>query len=253
MGLGCGMNCCRLLLFVFNFVFWLLGMVVLGIGIWSRIEGNEPWDSFIKGNPQLTAANMMIAAGVIVTLIGFLGCCGAIKKSQCMLISYAVLIFLIFALELAAGIYAYTKRDVIKAEMEKGFNDAIKLSYGGPLEADKVLTTAVDEFQKQFNCCGSKAPDDWKQSKWYKDQKTKLHSVPESCCKTPEKDCNKDPNTGKIFTEGCVPQVEKTIKSTLSHMAKITAVAIAIAIIQLLGIVFACCLSNAIKDDVRQR
>ena len=40
--MGCATSFVRGLFFAFNFVFWVLGLVVLGIGIYSRIE-TDTW------------------------------------------------------------------------------------------------------------------------------------------------------------------------------------------------------------------
>ena len=66
-----------------------MGLAVLGVGIWSLVDGGS-WDSLVANASVLSAANLMIASGVIVTIIGFLGCCGAIKKNQCMLVSVRI-------------------------------------------------------------------------------------------------------------------------------------------------------------------
>ena len=68
--------------------FQLLGIAILSVGIWSRIDGS--WISPVGDHVIENAANMMIASGIIVIIIGFLGCCGAVRKSQCMLISVRV-------------------------------------------------------------------------------------------------------------------------------------------------------------------
>merc|ERR1711959_389276 len=99
--MGCATNVVRGLFFVFNFVFWVLGIVVLGIGIYSRIE-TDTWKDLINSETIFETANLLISAGVIVAVIGFLGCCGAIKKWQWMLVVYSVLVLVIFTLEIVA-------------------------------------------------------------------------------------------------------------------------------------------------------
>jgi len=214
------------------------------------VEGAS-WESLVKDGVVLNAANLMIASGVFVAIIGFLGCCGAIKKSECMLLSYAILIFLIFILEIAAGIYTYTKKESVQEDLEEHIKTAIKESYKGVSKADIALTKAVDWFQLNVECCGTTRPDDWKESKWYHETKDKNKEVPESCCIKKNKDCNKGTITNlrknkKIFTEGCVPAGKNFVKN---HMWKVAGVAIGIAVIQLFGIIFAICLCKAIRQN----
>jgi len=250
MGLGCGFNCLKILLFVFNFIFWLLGVAVLAVGIWSRVDTGT-WETLLEDSTILNAANLMIAAGVIVAIIGFLGCCGAIKKSRCMLISYAVLIFLIFVLEIAAGIYTYTKKDSVQKNLEKHINTAITNSYGGVSKSNEALTKSVDWFQENVKCCGITKPGDWFGSHWYKNSNQTAKQVPESCCIEKKTNCNSGTlialkSAKKIYTKGCVEAGKIFVKD---HLWKIGGAAIGIGVIQLFGIVFALCLCKAIGDE----
>lgn len=249
MGLGCGMNCLKILLFAFNFIFWLLGVALLAVGIWSRVDTGT-WDTLLEDSTILNAANMMIAAGVIVAVIGFLGCCGAMKKSKCMLVSYAVLIFLIFILEIAAGIFTYTKKDAVQQKLSTHLEKAVNNSYGGATESDKALTKSVDWFQQNVKCCGTNAPGDWKKTAWY-NKSDKSKNVPQSCCIEEKSGCNSGTvvsllSAKKIYSSGCVAAGKQFAKD---HMWKIGGAAIGIGVIQLFGIVFAICLCKAIGDE----
>ena len=57
---------------------------MLGVGIWSRVEAKD-YDSFLGSGGLTSAANIMIAAGVFVMIVGFFGCCGALKESKWLL------------------------------------------------------------------------------------------------------------------------------------------------------------------------
>ena len=50
------------------------------------------------------AAIFLICVGVIVFIIAFLGCCGAIKEHYCMVTTFAVFMVIIFILEIVAGV-----------------------------------------------------------------------------------------------------------------------------------------------------
>lgn len=58
----------------------------MGVGIYSRVQVGK-WDDIVDDSTVPSAANLMIIAGVLVMLIGFLGCCGAWRQSKCLLIS----------------------------------------------------------------------------------------------------------------------------------------------------------------------
>lgn len=248
--MDCEMKCVKMLLFVFNFLFWALGIVLLVVGITSRTSAGS-WKELMEESLILNAANILIAAGAIVALIGFLGCCGAMKESRCLLLSFAISIILIFILQLAGGIYAYTKKDSIQSELGKGL-DLIVNDYGkNSKTAEKEFNKAVDWFQQNVKCCGVSEPQSWenKQSYWVKD--LKKTGVPDSCCIKEAKDCGKAPvstllSQKKIFPKGCLPTGKQYAKDKIFLVG---GVLIGIGVIQLLGILFSCCLSRAIAAD----
>jgi len=183
----------------------------------------------------LNAANILIAAGVIVALIGFLGCCGALKKNKCMLLSFAICIVLIFILQLAGGIYAYTKSDALQKDLAMGLDQMWKQYGNTNTTADKEFTEAVDWFQENVKCCGVNGPGDWSKA-------TYVNSPPGSCCKT--KGCK--PDSKSVYQQGCLDKGKEYVKS---QIFKVGGVLIGIGVIQLLGIIFSCCLSRAIDAD----
>lgn len=251
--LSCGMKCLKYLLFAFNFIIWVCGIAVLGVGIYSRVKVSD-WDTIIDDSTVPNAANLMIAAGVFVMILGFLGCCGAVKENKCMLISYAIALILIFIIEIAAGIYAYTKKDDVVDALKKGLQKAVNISYSEETTADKALREAVDWFQENLECCGADTPAEWLGSNWFKEQnKTSDIRVPKTCCVDQSKaDCNYGSSISqlimdsKIHKKGCVAQGEKYVKD---HMAEIGGVGVGIAFVQFLGILFAILLCRALSYE----
>jgi len=249
--MGCGTKVVQILFFIFNFLFFLLGCAVLGVGIYSRVE-NDTWRDLIDSNTIVLAANLLIAAGVIVALIGFFGCCGAIKRWNWMLILYAVIVILIFILEIAAGIYAYTKKDTIEASLTKTVKAGINANYGKTDTASKAFTASLDWFQKKLKCCGASGPTDWSNSAWYKSGTGITRPwVPTSCCVTFSATCNTDRTFGsaKYFQLGCVAEGKKFAKNTLWLIG---GVGVGIAVVELLGIVFSLLLCKSYKDEKAQ-
>ncbi|KAM3836186.1 tetraspanin-8-like, partial [Diretmus argenteus] len=97
------------------------GCIILAVSIYLKVkkDGNKITSEAIPG------IDLMIAIGVIIMLLGFLGCCGAIWENRCLLLLFFISLLVIFILLLAAGILG-----------------------------------AVDE--KKLKCCGLvKGPEDW--------------------------------------------------------------------------------------------
>nr|XP_020468947.1 CD9 antigen-like isoform X3 [Monopterus albus] len=79
--------CVKYALFIFNFICWLAGSGVLAVGLWLRFDSRTSGLMDVQDSPSVfvTGVYILIAAGALMMIVGFLGCCGAIKESPCML------------------------------------------------------------------------------------------------------------------------------------------------------------------------
>lgn len=72
----------------------LAGAVILGVGIWVRVDSSSLLGILesVKDAPaqlsHLTSIGyLLIGVGAFLLIIGFLGCCGAVRESRCMLLT----------------------------------------------------------------------------------------------------------------------------------------------------------------------
>ncbi|KAI9526320.1 hypothetical protein NQZ68_040403 [Dissostichus eleginoides] len=62
------------------------GCGILGVGVWLSVtQGN--FATLSSSLPSLSAANLLIAVGTIIMVIGCLGCVGAVKESRPVLLT----------------------------------------------------------------------------------------------------------------------------------------------------------------------
>lgn len=62
------------------------GCGILGVGVWLSVtQGN--FATLSSSLPSLSAANLLIAVGTIIMVIGCLGCVGAVKESRPLLLT----------------------------------------------------------------------------------------------------------------------------------------------------------------------
>lgn len=86
--LSCGAKCLKLLLLVFNTVFWFSGLLLFSLGIFVLIEDERSlqYKLFTSGTAgyalQQYLAMVFIGIGVAILVIGFCGCCGALMDSR---------------------------------------------------------------------------------------------------------------------------------------------------------------------------
>lgn len=145
-----GMKCVKYLLFVFNFIFWLMGSLVLAVGLWLRFDpktvsllsGDKAPDTFFIG------VYILIGAGSLVMLVGFFGCCGAVRESQCLLGSFFACLLIIFGAEVAAGVFGFLNKDKIIEDVQNFYTTTYN---------ENSNSTSIVSYQNVLNCCGTRA------------------------------------------------------------------------------------------------
>ncbi|XP_076848499.1 CD151 antigen-like [Brachyhypopomus gauderio] len=241
----CGTVCLKYLLFTFNFLFWLAGGAVMAVGIWTLTEKSD-YISLLSSRIYAVSAYILVLAGVIVMVTGVLGCCATFKEQRRLLRVYFVLLLCIFLLEILAGVLAYIYYQQLNEELKNNLKNTMVQHYRQP-DQDHV-TKAVDKLQQEFKCCGSKNYTDWTESLWIRSSEATGRKVPDSCCKTPTNLCGKRDHPSNIYKVegGCIAKLENFI---LDHLKIIGAVGVGIASVQIVGMVFTCCLYRSLKAE----
>lgn len=237
-------KCIKYLLFAFNLLFALTGLILIVTG--SVIQGVYSQYLDFLGSKVLNAPVLLIAVGCLIFVITFFGCCGAIKESHCMTLTFAVLLAVIFLIEVGAGIGAYSARKDVRGtlerHMERGLQNYGRKEYRGVTETWNVV-------QHELKCCGAQEYRDWVNTTFSSTD----GSVPDSCCLSDIEGCGHDIlNMSKeqapmiIYPNGCLEKLQDII---VTNIATIGGVGIGIAMLQFVGIVFACILARTIKKE----
>ncbi|XP_076861023.1 CD9 molecule b isoform X2 [Brachyhypopomus gauderio] len=154
MGLGGGLSFLKYMVFAFNFLFWLAGTALLAIALWLRFDKSTSDIFQISGSPStfLTGVYILIVAAALMMVVGFLGCCGAIRESPLMLGLFFVFLFIIFIGEVAAGIWALSNKDKIVKDVKDFYTETYKNYQTSKQEA---LKEALRVIQYSLQCCGT--------------------------------------------------------------------------------------------------
>lgn len=232
---GCSMHLVKYLIFFFNFIFFLSGLALIIIGAMIR---SDYGDYFSYADSKFATAEIfIIVIGIIVFMIGFFGCCGALKENYCMICFFAVLLSIIFILEIAAGIVGYQYRRKVEKVANSGLDRAIT-NYNKQKGAKQLL----DWAQSLLKCCGKTGPRDYDH---------RVANATRSICGPPGQgvsschmgdDCKK----GLLYQAGCKSKLVSFVKK---NMYILGGVAVGVAFIQVFGVILACCLMRAIKRD----
>lgn len=233
MNLSGGSTCIKYLLFIFNFVFVVTGIVLLIVG--AVIQGLYKEYSFLLDDRFFSAPALLIAVGAIVFIVSFFGCCGAVKENHCMILTFSILLLLVFILELSGGIAGYVLRDSARDFLSRELNERMH-SYGS-----KESQEFWYMMQRSMECCGTNNYTDWKDV-FHND------SLPLSCCEQSHfalgvDYCN---TTSVVHTKGCLQEFGRFV---MNHAAVLGGAGVGIAFIQLLGVVLACLLARHIRTN----
>ncbi|XP_038551376.1 tetraspanin-2a [Micropterus salmoides] len=150
-----GMKCVKYLLFVFNFIFWLSGLFVLAVGLWLRFDPETVELLTGDGAPNtfFIAVYILLGAGGLMMIVGFFGCFGAVRESQCLLASFFACLLIIFGAEIAAGVFGFMNKEQIVEEVQKFYSSSIA-------DVSNSNATAIASiYHKTLNCCGGSTSD----------------------------------------------------------------------------------------------
>ncbi|CAH0556035.1 unnamed protein product [Brassicogethes aeneus] len=122
---SCSLSFIKLLLFVFNIVFCIIGIAFIGVGAYILTSLKDVKTFLDTG--IIHSSGILIATGVIIFVISFFGCCGAKRESRCMLNTFIAFLVAVIILEIAVGVmaalYKQNFKDAFKDAMTKSIQD----------------------------------------------------------------------------------------------------------------------------------
>ncbi|PAA61756.1 hypothetical protein BOX15_Mlig032479g1 [Macrostomum lignano] len=302
--MGCSTSLAKMILFIFNVAFFIFGIASLGLGIWVAVNKNDLFrfinlvdsqvteganqgdiSSVANQSGAVTAAGyVLIGLGLFTLLVGFCGCCGAMKESKCLLMIYAGLVGLVLVLEITAAIMAAVFQSHVHNSAEKGMlrvqnrffvamPDYLRMQ--GTNGANALATFLINYVQLMFECCGARTIGDIaNSSSWTASNRTfagKELKVPLTCCRLREnrKNAVMDPRynwtnfADDLQDSGCPYKpvggngglnnatcYNSLLEYVSQYSKPIIIICVGIGLFEILGILFACCLIKAIENDV---
>ncbi|VDM09443.1 unnamed protein product [Wuchereria bancrofti] len=256
-------SCCvKYTIFGFNVLFWIIGFALLAVGVWAHFEKNSAYSHLNKASRfYLDPAIFLIFAGGLIFLIGFSGCVGALRENTCFLALYSTIIGLLLLAEMALIVLVFASKDWITQEFFTRLDDTVIM-----YRDDPDLQALIDWVQIYFKCCGMRSPNDWDMNIYFNKSSQQFSSpeaggVPYSCCKKMRGldggpinfFCGhgarlfKEGLSDTIHSEGCTPKIENYLSQNMTYVA---IAVVLVAVIQILGILFA---QNLRSDIFAQR
>ncbi|KAL3061601.1 hypothetical protein OYC64_009708 [Pagothenia borchgrevinki] len=219
-----GEMCIKYLMFAFNLVFWLAGTAVFTIGLWLRLDPQTKglFEETDSPNVFYTGVYILIAAGALMMVVGFLGCCGAIQESPCMLGMFFFFLLIIFAIEVAAGIWVFSNQSKVVNDITASYMQTYN-KFKIP-NSDKRLRDTLRMIQTGLNCCG-----------------------PTGTVEEADKDtCPQGELLEELITKSCPDAIDEVFDSKL-HI--IGGAGITIGVVMVFGMIFSMLLCCAIRKS----
>ncbi|KAF7644943.1 hypothetical protein LDENG_00213270 [Lucifuga dentata] len=247
MGKGC-MTATKYFLFLFNLIFFLLGVVIMGFGLWLLLD-NQSFIVILNNSTAVkVACYILIGVGAFSMVMGVLGCLGAIYEVRCLLGLYFTCLLLILLAQIAAGALIYFQKDVLNEEMSKIVTKVLD-DYPG-----KNTTTeqAWDFIQRTMACCGWNGRMDWSGNMVIINSSQLI--FPCSCQNFSLATGNSSDNgfcealtpDWPVYDTGCAASVESWL---LTNIGVILGVCLGVAVIELLGMILSICLCRSIRTE----
>lgn len=217
-------------MFFFNGIIFLAGAGILAVGIWVKVDSGSIF-SFLEKIPNapselaqvLNVGYLLIALGGLLVIIGFLGCCGAMRESKCMLLLFFIIVLLIFLAEVAGAIVLLVLKPLVDSLFVKlGIVAAqnIKEDYG----SNPDITGLWDTTMSTLKCCGFNNYTDFTNSSYHQSK-----GYPPICCQYGGAPCSYTRNS-TVPVSGCFTRIKELIED---NSVVIIGVALGIAALEL--------------------
>jgi len=251
------------LLFMINLIFWITGLCITALAVWLL---SDPSFYISMAQDELsykTGLFIFLGIGILLFIIGFLGCCGALRESKVMLVLFFCILLLLMVIEISAAAWTYANINELEEIVKDSVEETIRNEYGQV----SARTVAFDAIQEGLACCGSDGPTDWEVSAYnnqtekalYISASSKPYRIPTSCCnaEAPAVDCTAatlvHPTLSispVINQSGCKDKLLELL-SEYVHLSII--VGVVIGIIQGVGLLFALILCCGIQRQTRYK
>lgn len=266
--------CLKYLMVVFNLLYWLLGVSVIVVAVICLTHGDEYLVHQGGGEADvqefLIAIYALFAIGSFLVILGFLGCCGAIRESPCMLCTFFVLMVCVIVVEVGGGAQVWSQSEPIRESIKKQLSFVIQEEYS-PTDTNSFFNKRIDQLQSTFKCCGIIGASDWANSKYngitgprsflgnvvgVVPEAIGAYRVPPSCCESKDTlvcDAARQIQffgaaTKALHSNGCL----SVLLGGLTQYATLAGGVVAAAVgLQIIGLIFTLLLCCAARRDLK--
>ncbi|XP_056144412.1 tetraspanin-10 [Lampris incognitus] len=168
----------KYVLFLLNLLFTVLGLLVLGLGLWGLIS-KESFAQEKIGSIGTDPMLIFVTLGFMLTVLCLSGCVGTLRENCCLLRLFSATVLVLITVQVLTAIIAYSLQGQIEGYLRSGMLTAM-VRYQDDLD----LRFITDEIQSGLQCCGADNYRDWEINIYYNCSAPGVLacSVPATCC-----------------------------------------------------------------------
>nr|XP_057905784.1 tetraspanin-10 [Doryrhamphus excisus] len=171
----------KYLLVLSNLLFSVMGLLVLGLGVWGLITKESLAQERI-GSIGTDPMLLLVTAGLLLTFLCLSGCVGALRENGCLLKVFSATLLVLITAQVLALLVVYNVQVQIENVLRLGMLAAV-----AGYQDDLDLRFITDEIQSNLQCCGADTYRDWEINIYYNCSAPGVLAcgVPATCCLYP--------------------------------------------------------------------
>lgn len=239
MGKGC-VTATKYFLFLFNLLFLLFGIVIMGFGLWLLLDHQSFVVVLSESRLLQVTCYILISVGAFSILLGFLGCLGAVYEVRCLLGLYFSCVLLIFITQITAGLFIYFQQNQLHQETSKIITKVLDQYPGN----NGTTEQAWDFIQRTMQCCGWNDGLDWMGNLVIQNSSQLLfpcscENVSLSAGNSSAGFCESPTAYWPVYQQGCSSSILNWI---VTNVWVVLGVCVSVALLQLLAVILSVCL-----------
>lgn len=250
----------KVFLIVLNVIFMLFGIAVLVPAILVQIDvgltkdeikpllNNISIGGLSLGNLVDSLSITFICIGVFITIVAGLGAFGACCKNRCLLMIYAIIVLLLFIMQITVIALWFTMRNEFESRVKSELKTQLN-SYTNADLSSHEISTSWNYLFIYLSCCGvntvTGTTNDFDTSTWITGGNAGSDQIPIFCCNgvtasnyntTTNTACTQTVTSGQYHGTGCYDAAYNLVTR---YSTIFIAIIVIIFVLELLAVIFA--------------
>ncbi|KAG7317865.1 hypothetical protein KOW79_018900 [Hemibagrus wyckioides] len=204
---------------ILNLFAALTGLALMALAIWVVVDPYKMYPiCAASGKTDIFAAAWIaIFTGFAYFCTAIFGIFAAVKRRRSLMLTYLILMFIIFVFESASCITAVTNRDYLLGNSNQVKYQMLKYYTDNSVQGQQITST-WDKVMGDAQCCGTDSPLDWVEyNSTFMQTSGNTYLWPINCCRSNVGTGVVDLNACKLglssamFNTGCFSYIQSTL------------------------------------------